>query len=249
MRHVIHSIETCPAASRLLTANDFVRSCGQVADLVKMDRLNRLNRVVNEVAEERAQRFAGRELEVHFSLLYADIYSYLQLGVRAHRAKFGVLCLRQLITSMLAPRTAHPKLWLCLRDLQLTADTGSARAPWITPVQNMSASMIRVRRCGTPGLLSVGTGACGGPKPAGCRRHRNRFRPLAAQQAGVLRCRWRGSTRRAGHGECAQQRLDCSLATLMTTPCHAAADANWGRSPHYSCTAFASGTACTLRVG
>jgi tRNA-2-methylthio-N6-dimethylallyladenosine synthase len=36
----------------------------QVADLVKMDRLNRLNRVVNEVAEERAQRFAGRELEV-----------------------------------------------------------------------------------------------------------------------------------------------------------------------------------------
>jgi hypothetical protein len=30
-----------------------------------MDRLNRLNRVVNEVAEERAQRFAGRDLEVH----------------------------------------------------------------------------------------------------------------------------------------------------------------------------------------
>ncbi len=29
-----------------------------------MDRLNRLNRVVNEVAEERAQRFAGRDLEV-----------------------------------------------------------------------------------------------------------------------------------------------------------------------------------------
>jgi hypothetical protein len=37
----------------------------QVADLIKMDRLNRLNRVVNEVAEERAQRFAGRDLEVH----------------------------------------------------------------------------------------------------------------------------------------------------------------------------------------
>ncbi|KAK9824523.1 hypothetical protein WJX72_011085 [[Myrmecia] bisecta] len=36
----------------------------QVADLVKMDRLNRLNRVVNEVAEERAQRFVGRHLEV-----------------------------------------------------------------------------------------------------------------------------------------------------------------------------------------
>ena len=36
----------------------------QVADLVKMDRLNRLNRVVNEVAEERAQRFADRDLEV-----------------------------------------------------------------------------------------------------------------------------------------------------------------------------------------
>ncbi|GAB5358863.1 hypothetical protein AAMO2058_000495500 [Amorphochlora amoebiformis] len=36
----------------------------QVAEIVKSDRLNRLNRVVNEVAEERAQRFAGRELEV-----------------------------------------------------------------------------------------------------------------------------------------------------------------------------------------
>lgn len=32
----------------------------QVADLVKADRLNRLNAVVNEVAEERAQRFQGR---------------------------------------------------------------------------------------------------------------------------------------------------------------------------------------------
>lgn len=36
----------------------------QVADLIKADRLNRLNRVVNRVAEERAQRFAGRDLEV-----------------------------------------------------------------------------------------------------------------------------------------------------------------------------------------
>jgi tRNA A37 methylthiotransferase MiaB len=36
----------------------------QVADLVKLDRLNRLNRVVNAVAGERAQRFMGRELEV-----------------------------------------------------------------------------------------------------------------------------------------------------------------------------------------
>ncbi len=36
----------------------------QVADLVKADRLNRLNRVVNRVAEERAQRFADRDLEV-----------------------------------------------------------------------------------------------------------------------------------------------------------------------------------------
>ncbi len=41
----------------------------QVADFIKMDRLNRLNAVVNEVAEERAQRFAGRHLEVHTPLL------------------------------------------------------------------------------------------------------------------------------------------------------------------------------------
>jgi hypothetical protein len=208
-----------PAACRLLTANEFVRSCDQVADLVKMDRLNRLNRVVNEVAEERAQRFAGRELEVHFSLLFTLIIILVYSWVCGHTEQSLACSARDmLIMSMLAPRTAHPKLWLCLRDLQLTADTGSARAPWITPVQNMSALMIRVRRCGTPGLLSVGTGACGGPKPAGCRRHRNRFRPFAAQQVGVLRRRWRGSARRAGHGECAQQRLDCSVATLMTTP-------------------------------
>lgn len=36
----------------------------QVADLIKKDRLNRLNAVVNRVAEERAQRFADRILEV-----------------------------------------------------------------------------------------------------------------------------------------------------------------------------------------
>eukprot|EP00887_Chlorella_sp_A99_P004685 scaffold4.g4685.t1 len=35
-----------------------------VADLVKADRLHRLNAVVNRVAEERAARFAGRALEV-----------------------------------------------------------------------------------------------------------------------------------------------------------------------------------------
>ncbi|KAK9804054.1 hypothetical protein WJX73_010622 [Symbiochloris irregularis] len=36
----------------------------QVAELIKMDRLHRLNEVVNRVAEERAQRFAGRDMEV-----------------------------------------------------------------------------------------------------------------------------------------------------------------------------------------
>ena len=35
-----------------------------MADLIKSDRLQRLNAVVNRVAEERAQRFLGRELEV-----------------------------------------------------------------------------------------------------------------------------------------------------------------------------------------
>lgn len=35
-----------------------------MADFIKADRLNRLNAVVNEVAEERAQRFLGRDLEV-----------------------------------------------------------------------------------------------------------------------------------------------------------------------------------------
>ncbi|GMH41921.1 hypothetical protein BSKO_09840 [Bryopsis sp. KO-2023] len=36
----------------------------QVADFIKQDRLNRLNAVVNEIAEARAQRFSGRDLEV-----------------------------------------------------------------------------------------------------------------------------------------------------------------------------------------
>ena len=36
----------------------------QIADLMKADRLNRLNRIVNEVAEERAQRFVGTVSEV-----------------------------------------------------------------------------------------------------------------------------------------------------------------------------------------
>ena len=34
---------------------------------MKLDRLNRLNRIVNDVAEERAQRFIGRPLEVRDS--------------------------------------------------------------------------------------------------------------------------------------------------------------------------------------
>ena len=37
---------------------------GQLADMVKLDRLNRLNVIAHEVAEERAQRFLGRDLEV-----------------------------------------------------------------------------------------------------------------------------------------------------------------------------------------
>ena len=36
----------------------------QIADLIKLDRLNRLNRIVNDVAEERAQRFLHRDVEV-----------------------------------------------------------------------------------------------------------------------------------------------------------------------------------------
>lgn len=51
-------------SSRLARSEAAAVNVPQVADLIKMDRLNRLNRVVNEVAEERAQRFAGRDLEV-----------------------------------------------------------------------------------------------------------------------------------------------------------------------------------------
>ena len=46
----------------------------QVADLIKADRLVRLNAVVNEIAEERAQRFLGRTLEV--TSLVAGISSH-----------------------------------------------------------------------------------------------------------------------------------------------------------------------------
>ena len=45
-----------------------VRHVLQVADLIKADRLVRLNAVVNEIAEERAQRFLGRTLEVRSSI-------------------------------------------------------------------------------------------------------------------------------------------------------------------------------------
>ena len=38
----------------------------QIADLVKADRLHRLNRIVTEVAEERAQRFVGSVAQVHY---------------------------------------------------------------------------------------------------------------------------------------------------------------------------------------
>ena len=41
----------------------------QVADLIKVDRLHRLNRIVNEVAEERAQRFVGSAAQVGFASL------------------------------------------------------------------------------------------------------------------------------------------------------------------------------------
>jgi tRNA-2-methylthio-N6-dimethylallyladenosine synthase len=40
------------------------RAPDQVADLIKADRLNRLNAVVNEIAEERAQRFLGASLRL-----------------------------------------------------------------------------------------------------------------------------------------------------------------------------------------
>ena len=64
--------------------------------------------------------------------LYANICYYLQLGVCGH-TKQSLACSARdsLITSMLAPLAQHCNLWLCLRDLQLTADVGSARAPWM----------------------------------------------------------------------------------------------------------------------
>ena len=43
--------------------------CLQVADLIKQDRLNRLNAVINEVAEERAQRFRDKTVEVKLTAL------------------------------------------------------------------------------------------------------------------------------------------------------------------------------------
>lgn len=49
-----------------------------------MDRLNRLNRVVNEVAEERAQRFAGRDLEVGSQLHQVGRRQALHLFPYAH---------------------------------------------------------------------------------------------------------------------------------------------------------------------
>ena len=60
----------CEAAKSLVLINCRLISTfhlPQVADLIKMDRLNRLNAVVNAVVEERAQRFANRDLEVHLS--------------------------------------------------------------------------------------------------------------------------------------------------------------------------------------
>lgn len=53
----------------------------QVADLIKSDRLNRLNAVVNRVAEERAQRFAGRDLEVLVEGANPRDSSTVRLGV------------------------------------------------------------------------------------------------------------------------------------------------------------------------
>ena len=41
----------------------------QVADLIKQDRLNRLNAVINEIAEERAQRFRDKTVEVSLQSL------------------------------------------------------------------------------------------------------------------------------------------------------------------------------------
>lgn len=60
----------------------------QVADLVKMDRLNRLNRIVNIGAEERAQRFLGKDTEVRgLALLNSRWHAF-------HRELFFLPCHR-----------------------------------------------------------------------------------------------------------------------------------------------------------
>ena len=51
----------------------------QVADLIKADRLNRLNAVVNEVAEERAQRFKGEPLSRQTKFCGLCMFSYVHL--------------------------------------------------------------------------------------------------------------------------------------------------------------------------
>lgn len=58
----------------------------QVADFIKNDRLNRLNAVVNEVVEERAQRFKGCKLEVSF--LYRDTICALRCLAAELNLKF-----------------------------------------------------------------------------------------------------------------------------------------------------------------
>lgn len=61
----------------------------QVADLIKMDRLNRLNGVVLEVASQRAQRFANRELQVLVEgvpILLSSILNSNVLGVNPKKA-------------------------------------------------------------------------------------------------------------------------------------------------------------------
>ncbi len=79
------------------------KSLLQVADLIKADRLVRLNAVVNEIAEERAQRFLGRTLEVRLVVLVAE--------------DFGVFVLAQansvqpLIAQLILCMAAVPKLW------------------------------------------------------------------------------------------------------------------------------------------
>ena len=60
-----------------------------MADFVKLDRLNRLNEIVNEVAEERAQRFLGRTLPVRripFEISCVDEPAHL--GISAYTISF-----------------------------------------------------------------------------------------------------------------------------------------------------------------